>query len=168
MCIAADSNVLIQMQKERLESDTGEEGELARHVLNHTYLALDIDGHCLHEACECINGPFSDELRAWVTQLENDGKLRRLAVAKDGHFIKKISQGGLPKKDQKWASLGKHECVNYILTEDIDFYHPSDKSSNSEARERRKNNRNGEMLKLLRKEAFVEVVSPRHIPHIFE
>lgn len=168
MCIAADSNVLIQMQKERLESETREEGKLARDVLNHTYLALDIDDHCLNEACECVNGPFSEELRTWATQLENDGKLRRLAVEKDAHFIKKISQEGLPKKDHKWASLGKHECVNYILTEDIDFYQPSDKSCKSEVKERRKNNRNGEMLKLLRKEASVEVVSPRHIPHIFE
>lgn len=167
MCVAADSNVLIQMQKERLDNDTQQEGDVIRFILERSYLALDIDGHCLQEACECVNGPFSDELRTWVIQLENDGKLRQLALQPNKQLERKIKAGGLPKKDWKWAKLSAHPCVTYLLTEDIDFYHPPDKSAKAARKEARKNNRTGDMLSLLRDHAGVEVISVRHVLDFF-
>lgn len=167
MCVAADSNILVHMQSERLEADGRSEGLLAKQILSNSYLALDIDGHCLHEACECVRGPFSDELQAWAIQLENDGKLRRLQVQSDRSLQKKLRQAGLPRKDWKWALLARHDCVTVLLTEDIDFYEPRDKSAKSAAKERRKNRRTGAVLALLRKEASAEVISMRHVPEFF-
>jgi hypothetical protein len=167
MCVAADSNALVKMQVERLALEGRSEGPLAEQILSKTYLALHLDGHCLQETCNCLEGPFTDELQAWLMQLENDGKLRRLEVQPDRQFQKKLREAGLPKKDWKWAQLARHDCVTTILTEDIDFYEPKDKSAKNPRKESRKNNRTGTVLKLLKKEANADVISARHVEMFF-
>jgi hypothetical protein len=167
MCVAADSNVLLEMQSARLDSDDGSDGDVAVAIFAHTYLALDIEGHCLHEACDCVRGPFSDELKAWATQKENDGKIRRLPLKADPHFSKKLRQAGLPRKDWKWAALSRHDCVTHLLTEDVDFYDPALKDASGPAKEKIKNNRGGSIAKLMRKEAGAEVISIHHVSDFF-
>lgn len=167
MCVAADSNCLVEMQSERLATDDGSDGPTASAILEHTYFALDLGETCLNEACQCVQGVRSEELRQWVIRLQNDGKLRLLELPKDRRLKELLLRSGLPRADVKWALLASHECVQYVLTEDIDFYDPSAKCAPAAKKDRIKDNRAGRMLRVIRVQTGADVISLRHVSREF-
>jgi hypothetical protein len=70
---------------------------------------------------------------------------------------KQLFKLGFPKSDMRWAKLAAHACVQFLLTEDIDFYDPKRKGTRN--CDKLKDDRSGAVLKLIKKDAGCEVIS---------
>jgi hypothetical protein len=163
MCVAVDANAMHAFQIGRLSDVDTAETRALEHILNTTYLALDDQQICVQEWLNCMPGPFGEEVKDWMDLLLNNGKLRYLPAPPCPQITRRCRQGGLPPSDMKWIKLCAHECVDWFLTEDIDFFDPTRKRASAAAKARAKLNRNGPMLRLIRQATGTEVIAFSHV-----
>ena len=164
MCVAVDSNCMHAMQYERVSETEGAATAALHHILETSYIALDSGQLCAQEWLDCMPGPFGEEVRGWIDTLIVKQKIRLLDLPSCPVLIKKVSQDGLPKKDQKWVKLCMHNCVKFLVTEDIDFFDPKLKKATTASKQDTKNKLSGDMRKLIRRETGAEVICLNHVP----
>ena len=165
MCVAVDTNCMVEMQIERVSEAAGPATEALNLILAATYLALDSGMHCQQEWFECMPGPYGEEVKSWLDQLIVHQKIRYLDIDACPHLMKTCGHAGLPNKDKKWIKLCAHDCVKFLVTEDIDFFDPSLKSAKSTEKTKLKQKLGGKMRQLIRKETGVEVICIHHVPN---
>lgn len=167
MCVAIDSQMMVQFQRERILEQPSIGMECLQRILRTTYLALDDGDHCVSEYYQTLSGMLGEEMRTWITQAINDNKLRILPFGDFRQSLRRIAQAGLPNRDHRWIKLCSHPCVTHLLTEDIDFYDPRAKQGNQAAKRRAKIERRGSMLALIEQCLSVTVFCPDHLDHYF-
>jgi hypothetical protein len=167
MCVAVDANMMVQFQRERVLQTYGQASTCLDRILMNTYLALDEGDLCVIEYYQSLPGALSEEIKSWITQKINDGKLRLLPFGNYQQAVQRCKQAGLPRKDHRWIKLCTHDCVTHLLTDDIDFYDPTAKNGSQSEKARAKIKRKGKMLKIVEKEAKVNVFCPDHIDQFF-
>lgn len=167
MCVAVDTNMMVRFQRERVLQDYGEATNCLNRILTNTYIALDQGDLCVTEYYQTLPGALSEEVKAWITQHINDGKLRLLPFGAYQRAINQCRQAGLPQRDHRWVKLCAHDCVTHLFTDDIDFYDPSVKNGSENQKRRAKIERRGRMLRIIENETGVVVFCPAHICEVF-
>lgn len=167
MCVAVDANMMVQFQRERVLQTYGQASMCLDRILMKTYLALDKSELCVVEYYQSLPGALTEEIKSWITQKMNDGKLRLLPFGDYKEALKRCRQAGLPQEDHRWIKLCTHECVTHLFTDDIDFYDPAVKKGSQNDKTRAKIKRKGKMLKIIELETNVIVFCPDHIDDFF-
>ena len=166
MCVAVDSNCMVEMQNDRVSEAMGPATLALNHILANTYIALDQGMQCQQEWLECMPGPFGEEFKSWIDQLIVLQKVRYLPVRAPAQLGRTCAQLGLPKKDHKWVKLCDHHCVQFLVTEDIDFFDPTMKRAPAATKERIKRELCGPMRRMIKGATGAEVICIQHVTNV--
>jgi hypothetical protein len=157
---------MVEMQIDRVSESCGPATVALNHILATTYIALDDGMQCQQEWLECMPGPYGEEFKSWLDQLIVLQKIRYLPVRAPAQLGRACAQGGLPRKDHKWVKLCSHDCVHFLVTEDIDFFDPTKKAAASATKTRLKHNLCGPMRKMIRRATGAEVICIEHVTNV--
>lgn len=154
---------MVEMQVDRVSESYGPPTVALNHILANSYMALDDGLLCQQEWSECMPGPFGEEFKSWMDQLIVLQKIRYLPVQAPVQLGKSCGALGLPKKDHKWVKLCSHQCVHFLVTEDIDFFDPKLKKAPAEIKNKAKAKLSGAMRKMIRDATGAEVICIQHV-----
>lgn len=157
-----DANAIHAFQQERISQAQGVAHQAMDAILAGNCLALDEERLCLQEWLDCAGGKFPFALMDWVGDQMVTGKLRYFPLASNA-CRRDLQQHGLPQKDHKWVRLALGCAGRRLVSGDIDFFDPRLKNAPAAAKERARNERKGQLCKMLRKSYGVEVMCLEHV-----
>lgn len=162
-----DANVMNAFQKERLLASEGPACAAINAMTNGHFIVLDEGGLCQQEWVDCAGGTFPLALNDWIADMLIVQKIRLGLLCEDS-MHKELSVLGVPKKDHKWVRLAKGTQSDIIVTDDIDLFDPTKKSSSSKIIAAIKSNSSGPVAKHLRKRHGITVLTPPLVPSLVE
>lgn len=152
-----DANFINYFQKERIGQCVGMYSEIIEHIKSTGPIIIDAEGHCKQEWVECAGGRHPYALEDWISDL----LLERLIKLHDNSNIRALALElrslGVPQEDQKWLNLAANSKSSYILSDDIDFFDPTQKKSSERQKNTAKRSRNAPVRRCMRRNYNVEI-----------
>lgn len=164
---AVDANAIALFQKERVTKEPADGMAAISAISASNCIALDAEKLCLQEWMNAARGSFPFALSDWVGDMLAVGKIRYFPLAPNT-CRKKLLSYGLPPDDHKWIRLAVGCRGNILVTGDVDFFEPTMKKANAEAKKKIRQNNNGKCSKSLRKDFNVEVFDVAMIPQLLK
>jgi hypothetical protein len=130
--------------------------------LGQPYLAFVDSSQIIVKEWEALVDP--DWFRAWYPGVLAGGSVLFIDISNKPHLKKKLTQNGFPSSKDFIYVLTSASVVDnngdcHLLTEDIDFFDPTQKQAGSKVRNKLLQNQSGQMRKLIKKETKVEVTA---------
>jgi hypothetical protein len=106
----------------------------------------------------------SPRFKEWFLQNMKMGRIRMVkATISQEHKRHLVIALGFPRRgyDIAYVAVANATTRRYIVTEDIDFFDPTQKCANNETKERIKNERSGPVCTYLRNDMEIRVGTPQ-------
>lgn len=162
MGFVVDANAIHAFQNERIGQREDIAHAAIRAIFSKSYVALDTGELCLSEWLQCAGGTYPFALKDWVYDQMAEGRIRLHTMASNS-CRKHLVALGIPDKDHKWIRLAAVTAHKKLVTEDIDFFDPSQKIASHAAKEKLKESRSGSCARSLRKDYGIDVMCLRHV-----
>lgn len=163
MRVVVDACSIALFQRERVNAGPGEPPGPAtvavKALLDKGVIVFDLGGKIEAEWLATAGHPHSlANLKDWIGERLQEGKIRLFEISPNGRLDKQLRQLGM------WKSRDRH-CVQtavgsksaLLCSEDIDFFDPPSRRSDSRTQQRVKESRRGCVCSFLRNEHGVAV-----------
>jgi hypothetical protein len=158
-----DANAIHCFQTERITATPGQAHDGINAICAANCIALDTEKICLQEWIDCAGGKFPFALSDWIGDQIVTGKIRFFNLAPNT-CRKDLTAAGLPTPDHKWVRLAIGAGAKHLVTEDIDFFDPSQKKASASTKAQLKASKSGPCAKHLRKTYGISVMCLAHVP----
>jgi hypothetical protein len=159
--IAVDANVMKKFNQDLLAAEQSLSGILVAQLLQRYGLVVDLTGKVQHEwFSQCPNALFKE----WFVQNMKLGLIRMVKPSIPEQHKRELVIGlGFPRRgyDLVYVAVANVTERKYIVTEDLDFFDPTQKGADHETKERIKRERKCAVCAYLRKQMNIVVGTPQ-------
>jgi hypothetical protein len=127
------------------------------YLLNNEIIIIDKNGQIRHEWTASCCGAQDEFLNEWMNNRILEDKIQEQVSKKSRDVQVSLREFGVPPRDHKYIYLATSNAVFALISEDIDFYDPTEKGRGADRVKEIKQNRKGCVCQYLRKALSIEL-----------
>lgn len=152
-----DANCWAAYAQEMLENRAGCGVLSFRNAAQAGKIAFDDGELIIQQYKDCRPGQ-DGVLSVFLEEMATSGAIRLVVPVTDKAFHKELNSLGLPKGEHIYFRVAAAESPSTLISDDIDFFDPSKKSSSAKVRRKCKLNSSGPVCKRMKKICGVDIV----------